>query len=141
MVNRLFGSQSRPLRWILGCLLAGCQSPTGALIDLPELRVVTAPASRGSPVVLEVVNSTPYTVSFEALVCIVVLEELVGSTWQPVEPVGGDCTGLAVELPPDAHHGVSVDTPVDRGGRFRATVEGSSPDGPFVIRSKPFDVE
>ena len=122
-------------------MLAGCQSPTTALLDLPELQVVTAPATRGSPVVLDVVNSTPHTVSFEALACIIGLQELVGSTWQPMEVGGGECTGLPVELPPDARHGVSVDTPADRGGRFRAVLEGSSPAGPFVIRSQPFEVE
>ena len=103
--------------------------------------MVTPPASQGSPVVLEVVNDTPYIVSFEALACAVFLEVLVGSTWQPIPTPGGECSGLPVELPPDARHGVSIDTPVDHGGRFRAKVEGSSPEGPFVIRSQPFDVE
>jgi hypothetical protein len=121
--------------------VGGCATPTGALLDLPELRVVTPPASEGSPVVLEVVNTTPFIVSFEALACAVHLEELVGSSWQPVPPPGGDCIGLPVELSPDARHGVSIDTPPDRGGRFRARVEGSSPEGQFVIRSQPFDVE
>lgn len=126
---------------VLVIAVGGCAAPTGALLDLPELRVVTPPASEGSQVVLEVVNTTPYIVSFEALACAVNLEELVGSTWQPVPATGGECTGLPVELPPDARHGVSIDTPPDRGGRFRARVEGSSPEGRFVIRSQPFDVE
>ena len=125
----------------LTLVLVGCESPTRVLVDLPQLRVVTPPTSRGSPVVLEVLNTTPFTVSFEALACTTQLQQLIGDTWREVEPTGGPCTGLPLELPPDARHPVSVDTPTDRAGRFRATVEGSGPEGPFVIRSQPFDME
>lgn len=129
-------------RVVLGMLLvASCESPSGALIDLPELRVVTPPTSRGSPVVVEVINSTPFSVSFEALACDITLQQLLGDTWHPVPPEAGECIGLAVALPPGATHPMSVDTPDDQGGRFRAMLEGSSPAGPFVIRSQPFDVE
>ena len=122
-------------------LILGCQATSTPLIDLPDVRVVTPPGSRGSPVVLEVINSTPSTVSFEALACTTLLQQLIGGGWEFVEPTGGECSGLPLELPSGARHPLSVDTPSDRGGRFRAVVEGRSPEGPFVIRSEPFDVE
>jgi hypothetical protein len=122
--------------------VAGCAEVTAnPLVDLPGLRVVTPPASRGSPVVVEVINSTPHTVSFEALACDITLQQLLGGTWHPVPPEAGECIALAVALPPGATHPMSVDTPGGHGGRFRALLEGSSPAGPFVIRSQPFDVE
>jgi hypothetical protein len=134
------GMLTGKLRFFLVLAAVGCRTPALPLIDLPELRVVTPPGSPGSPVVLEVINSTPHGVSFEALACDVVLEHLIGGEWRLVEPTG-ECAGLQVDLPPGGRHPVSVDTPADRGGRFRALIEGSSPDGPFVIRSHPFLVE
>jgi hypothetical protein len=124
----------------LGLLLGCTDSTTLPLVDLPDLRVVTPPASRGSPVIVEVINSTPHTVSFEALACDIRLEWLFGDSWHLVDP-GGECVGLPLDLPPGARQSVSVDTPPDQGGRFRALVAGNSPAGRFIVRSSPFDTE
>jgi hypothetical protein len=91
--------------------------------------------------VLEVVNSTAGVITFDGLACQVSLEELRAGEWRPVASDDGECTGITLELPPDARHPVSVDTPADRSGRYRAAAEGTSAEGPFVIRSEPFDVE
>lgn len=123
-------------------LAAGCGGPaTGALIDLPDVAVVTPSVPRADLVQLEVTNSTMSEVIMPAPVCTTRLELFSQGQWFEVPATAPDCVGVEVALAVGATHRFGIPVPTTQTGRYRAVVTGSNLDGPFVVRSPSFTVE
>lgn len=123
-------------------LVVGCQgTPTGPLVDLPDLEIVARPVARGGSVVVRVVNSTTSRVTLPAPLCTVRLEELIGEEWRDVPNGVIDCVGLDVVLDEGETHTFGVTIPPDRGGHYRVRIRGDHTDGAFVKRSDTFSVD
>lgn len=122
---------------LLGC--AGTASTP--LIDIPEVRVVTATVSRGQAVQLTVINNTASEVVLPPPVCATRLEQYSHDQWFEVPFPNPTCVGVEVSLAIGAAHQFAFPTMPDRGGRFRALIHGSTVEGSFVARSPTFIVE
>ena len=125
---------------LLAAVVACGGPPTGAaLVELPDLVVITRPQAAGAAVHLELQNDTGAEVTVEPLPCATRIEQFRFGEWAQALPPPADCTGVPVVLPPGASQGYLAEMP-PAPGRYRAALTGTTARGTFVVQSGAFDV-